>query len=158
MTKIPVYKNLFAIVDDCDADLVSKYSWRTSVSHKTIYAKTNRSRRDYGNSRGIFMHRLILGANKGLVVDHINGDGLDNRRSNLRICTPAQNRMNLRMNCRNKSGARGVSSYKRTGRWRAQIAVGGKKIHIGIFDSIVEASAAYEAKAAEVFGEFLRKI
>jgi len=92
----------------------------------------------------------------GFFVDHINGDGLDNRRQNLRVVTHAQNLMNQRRSAANTSGVKGVSWYRKTSRWKAQIAVFGKKMHIGYYLTKEEAAAAYEEASKRLHGEFGR--
>jgi hypothetical protein len=115
--------NLTVLIDADDVELVSRYSWYAVSSKNTKYAKTGRN---------IRMHRLILGVNDPyLVVDHINGDGLDNRKSNLRIVDSTTNVQNRQ---RSKVGNRCPGVYKERGRWRAQVTVNYKKHHLGIFD------------------------
>ncbi len=102
------------------------------------------------------MHRVILKAPGGLDVDHINGDGLDNRRINLRVCTRSQNLANQGTQARNLSGCKGVSWDKRTGRWITFISVNSKNHNLGRFDDLQTARAAYQAAAVRHFGEFAR--
>ena len=89
-------------------------------------------------------------------IDHVNGDRADNRIDNLRSVNQQQNNMNLPVYKNNTSGLRGVSFYKRTGRWKAQIQASGKKIGLGYFDTPDEAHAAYVSAAEELHGEFAR--
>jgi len=86
-------------------------------------------------------------------VDHKNGDPLDNRRQNLRLCTHAQNQHNTGLSCVNTSGFKGVS--KRGKRWKAQIRINGKQTYLGTYDTPEEAGAAYDAAALKVQGEFV---
>lgn len=102
------------------------------------------------------MHRLIMEAKQQQKVDHINGDGLDNRKENLRFATTSENAMN-KCSTKNKSSSyKGVSWYKRYKKWQAQIKFKGKSIYIGIFDTEIEAAKAYDNKAKELFGEFAK--
>lgn len=87
-------------------------------------------------------------------VDHINGDPTDNRRENLRLATTSQNRANIGKPGHNTSGVKGVSFYKRTGRFRAFLQSGGKHFHLGYFDTLSEAQEAYNRAAGQYFGEF----
>ena len=102
-----------------------------------------------------YLHREILPPPPGLLVDHINGDRLDNRRSNLRTATPSQNNANSRDRPR-KSGFRGVYPHRPTGRWIAQVSVAGRPQHLGIFDDPRDAARAYDLAAREQWGPFAR--
>lgn len=102
------------------------------------------------------MHRVITQAPKGMDVDHINGDQLDNRLQNLRVCTHKQNCSNTKLSVRNKSGHKGV--YPRHGKWRAVIQSDGKLRHLGSFETLLEARLAYAKAAKKHYGEFARII
>lgn len=115
-------------------------------------------RRDWhedGAHRYEMLHRLVTGAIGGQIVDHVNGDPLDNRRENLRICSHGQNMQNRRRHVNNSTGAKGVYPYK--GRFRAQIRTEGRKILIGAFDTVDAAAAAYAAAARKFHGAFARE-
>jgi hypothetical protein len=137
------------LVDDTDYELVSQYTWVIKIPGKsrTPYA--------YSNQLGKFMHVLIMGT-RG--IDHENHNGLDNRRENLRISTAQQNMFNRRKQIK-KSGSiyKGVR-YRKDGmgrdRWTAQIVFSGKYIHLGTFDTEVEAAKAYNDAAVQYFGGF----
>lgn len=106
---------------------------------------------------GLLMHRLILGCTADECADHINGNGLDNRRSNLRIATASQNSQNAKMHADNQVGYKGVFWAVRDGRWRAVIWIKGHgKLHIGAFDSKIEAARAYDEAAKKHFGQFAK--
>jgi len=102
----------------------------------------------------IHMHREIINAPADLQVDHINGNGLDNRRENLRLCTNAENARNRRLSKNNTTGYKGVDLD--ANRYRAQIRVGQKFVYLGRFDDPIEAAKAYDAAAREHYGEFAR--
>lgn len=151
MKKIKLTHNQYAIVDNIDFQKLGFYKWgaKWNTPTKSYYAV----RTVYeGGKRDVRMHREIMQVPKGLIVDHINHDTLDNRRSNLRICTYSQNNFNIRLRKDNSSGLRGVS--KMGDRWFAQIQHQGKKFHIGTFGSKEEASKAYQKRARELFKEF----
>src|SRR4029453_3163551 len=109
-----------------------------------------------GKKSPITMHRQILNVPKGVEVDHANLDGLDNRRSNLRIATRSQNNANRRGHHDNLSGVKGVSRHKETGKWMVQIAINNRDIYLGLFSRIKDAAAAYAQAANHYFGEFAR--
>ena len=106
------------------------------------------------------VHRIIYALRHGIElspdiqIDHINGDRSDNRISNLRMATNAQNQCNTKISSRNKSGYRGVSWSKSKGKWYAKIMFNQKTISLGYFNNKEEAALAYNKKALELFGEF----
>ncbi|GAG28472.1 unnamed protein product [marine sediment metagenome] len=102
------------------------------------------------------MHRMILGVEKGVDVDHINGDGIDNRRFNLRACLRSENGRNRRLSKNNKSGYKGVCWNKSCNKWVAQIKYNYKEYSLGCFFCIIKAAKAYDKAAREYFGEFAR--
>lgn len=156
MIEIPLTHGRIALIDDEDAELVSGHTWRAIVSKKTAYAVRNCSRLP-GPRRLVVMHRVILGLTDPRVfVDHINGNGVDNSRANLRIATNAQNLRNRSTPICNTSGVKGVFARRGGRRWRAQIKVDDRALYLGDFDTREEAAAAYDAKAAELFGPFAR--
>lgn len=107
---------------------------------------------DGGKTR--FAHRLLMGAKRGQVIDHINGDPLDNRRSNLRLCTQKQNVRNSRPRKGTESGLKGVRWQSSTQTWCAQIMVDGRREYLGHFSTAEEAAQVYDAAAVRLFGEF----
>jgi hypothetical protein len=119
-------------------------------SHGMYYA------RRYERGRQISMHRQIMQPPPGKVTDHMNGNGLDNRRSNLRNCLPTENGRNRQRNRRSRTGFKGVGQYKRTGKYYASIRFKGKTLYLGQYDTPVEAARAYDRKARELFGQFAR--
>ncbi|MGC4375768.1 AP2 domain-containing protein [Fictibacillus sp. Mic-4] len=146
--EIPLTKGKVAIVDEEDYEKLSRYKWFT---HGEGYA----ARAIWKPKRGIILlHRQIIGAKAGEIVDHINGDRLDNRKKNLRISDYKGNARNTVQ--RKKNGYKGVYRTRNNQRWRACISTGGKQIHIGTFDCEIEAALAYNKKALELFGEFAR--
>jgi hypothetical protein len=102
------------------------------------------------------MARYILGAPRGMPVDHINRDSLDNRRCNLRLCTPAENVRNSKIPTTNTSGYKGVTWYRRGRKWHAHIQINGKTIHLGYYNDKLAARDAYDAAATKYFGAFAR--
>lgn len=153
--RIPLTRGKFAIIDAADAELISGYKWHTHRSGNQFYAAARVTIAPY-TRRWVRMHRLIMNAPDHLVVDHINGDGLDNRRVNLRLATQQQNIFNRKKDYDNTSGFKGVEC--RTAdmglRCRARIRVNGKMIYLGTYGSAEEAARVYDAAAIEYYGEF----
>ncbi len=151
MKVIEITRGLSAIVDDEDYDLVAHRRWQAKPAVRQVEGKTAWYAQAQFDRRTVFMHRLILGAEKGQEVDHINGNGLDNRRANLRFCNRSQNSANTRRDPP-KSGFRGVYSDKRL--WAARISINGRRRSLGMFEDPADAARAYDAAAKEAFGEF----
>lgn len=101
-----------------------------------------------------YLHRLIMEPGYDMEVDHINHNVLDNRRENLRLCTREQNLMNRRKNKKSSSQFKGVSFYRPLNKWKAQIKINHKKIHIGYFENEIDAAKAYNKAAILYFGDF----
>lgn len=148
---VPLTRGLEAILDAADAGLVVRGSWAALVTpHGHAYAQRSGS----AGAPTVLMHRLILAAQPGQIVDHIDGDGLNNRRSNLRLCTHRQNMCNQVVSRRNRLGIKGVSLDR--GRYKAKITTAERTIHLGSYDTPEEAKAAYMGAAKALFGEFAR--
>lgn len=111
----------------------------------------------WSKEKRVAMHRAIASPAPGMEVDHINGDGLDNRRANLRVCTKSQNQRGQRVQGRNKTSVfKGVCWLKDRSRWGAHIKVSRKSVYLGTFKSEIDAALAYDAAARTYFGEFAR--
>lgn len=152
---ITLTNNCEAIIDAEDAALFGRLNWYAWARPHTTYAV--RSARDNEpGPRMVFLHRAVLSAPHGISVDHINGDGLDNRRANLRLASLSENNRNQRLAARNTSGFKGVTWHARQQRWQAQIKSGGKCFYLGLFDNRQEAHAAYCDAAKRMHGEFAR--
>jgi len=148
----------FALIDAEDLPRVAPYRW-----HATHDADTGRWYAERGERLGkgkgarvrtVRMHRAILDAPPGMEVRHRNGDGLDNRKANLVLCTRAQRNTTNRLFRSNTSGYRGVSWFAPAGRWRAKLRHGGTQLHLGYYATAEEGARAYDAKAAELFGVY----
>lgn len=147
MRKIALPNNQYAVVDDRDYNKLNRYNWCCdSKSYAMRVSITN------GKRKTILMHRQILGAKRGQVIDHINRKTLDNRQSNLRFCTTSQNKANGKIYANNLSGFKGV--YRDRSKWRSQIRVKGELFDLGTFLEKVEAAKAYNKAATRYFGEF----
>lgn len=147
MKEIELTQGKVALVDDDDFELLNQWKWYYHHGYAVRKCK----------EKMIFMHRIILKTPVGFDTDHINCKKLDNRRSNLRMCTKSQNQANKGIGASNKSGYKGVMWYKQTKRWHSQITHKGKKYHLGFFKNISDAIEAYKKKSKELFGDFSYK-
>lgn len=137
------------LVDDVDLDRVSAAGrWSIAVRRHTSYAEHR------FDGRLVMLHRWLLDAPKGVPVDHVNGNGLDNRRANLRLCTYSENGGNSQIHARNTSGFKGVCWNAREGKWMAYIGGRRTRKYLGYFQTAEAASAAYRRASGEFFGEF----
>lgn len=144
---IPLTKGRYAIIDAADFDRVARFNWCASVSGNRAYA--------YGwmNGRRVSLHRFLANAPQGMVVDHIDHNGLNDRRSNLRICTVRQNLYNSRP-WGKSSRFKGVCWNRHAKRWVACIWLHGRNQYLGQFTDEIEAARAYDRKAYELFGKY----
>jgi hypothetical protein len=154
--KIHLTEGKFAIVDPGDFYWLNNFDWVTKKGNKSFYAV--RFDNDCAKwPKMVSMHRQIMDFPKGLLVDHRNLDGLDNKRSNLRIATYCQNNCNIKTS---KAGCssqyRGVHWDKQSKRWRVHLQSEGKWIGVGYFDSEIDAARAYDKAALEYHKEFAR--
>lgn len=154
--QIPLTKGYVALVDEADYLAVSTMSWHVLKSKgrsdgTLAYAQT--TLRGAGGKRAL-MHRFLMKPPEELVIDHINGDGLDNRRANLRICTHAQNIANQRPQAR-WGAFKGVYRISHC-RWNVRICAAGKRLDLGMFSSEIAAATAYDDAARELHGEYAR--
>lgn len=151
--EIPLTNGLVTLVDDADYEAVTTAGpWHADHHAHLIYAARS-SRRADGTAVTQRLHTFLVAA---AYVDHRDSDGLNNRRSNLRPATASQNLANSRLRRDNTSGFKGVTFFRRTGRWAAQITVAGKARGLGYFATAEEAAACYDAAAIEAWGEFAR--
>lgn len=151
---IPLSKGMEAIIDTNDLHLICNSNWCAQSAPHTAYAVC--SVQTGGQRRRFFMHREIASPPKGFVIDHINGNGLDNRRSNLRIATCAENTHNQRLSIRSTSGVKGVTWHRTLSKWQAQITFGRTKKCLGVHDTIEGAQLAYAMASKELHGDFGR--
>lgn len=141
------------VIDAIDAPVAMHLTWYAHRERRQIYARSDVY--VYGKRKALLFHRVVMGAKPGQLVDHASGDGMDNRRCNLRFATHSQNSANRRAAVsRMYSDFRGVSVDKRSGKWIAQVGHGYRHINIGTFDEEVVAAAAYDIYAKALHGEF----
>jgi hypothetical protein len=153
--KIPLTQGQFAIVDDDDFEKLAGYKWAAMKNGRNFYASRTVKLKD-GRHRqvNIQMHRKILNAPKDALVDHINHNGLDNRRANLRFVTSRQNSWNVRKRHGCSSKYKGVHLQKRDGKWLANIICRGERFYLGCFDDEQSAAKAYDEKAKQLFKDY----
>lgn len=146
--EIPLSKGFVAIVDEADAEAVLAHKWSAFQHGRTVYAQ--RSVKRGGKWTSQRLHQFLTGFPR---TDHRNGNGLDNRRANLREATQGQNVYN-QIRTRGSSGFKGVTWWKRDGCWKAQISSNGRNRHLGYFRTAEAAAHAYDEAARELHGEF----
>lgn len=158
MKKIPLSQQgkhagkYFALVDDEDFEKLNKHKWFfRKLGRNNIYAITRISGE---KQKEIFMHRLLLKCPSNLFGDHIDGNGLNNQKGNLRIATKQNNQANSRIPKNNTSGYKGVRFRPDRNKFVARISFNDNTKHLGYFDTDIEAAKAYNQKALELFGEF----
>lgn len=149
MKEIKLTQGKVALVDDEDFENLNQCKWFAMKHGRTFYA--GRAIRVSGKRNTQSMHCLIM---NGKGIDHIDHNGLNNQKSNLRFCTSSENSMNRRKKQNCTSIYKGVSFFKRDKIWRAEIEINYRHIRLGRFVSEVEAAQAYNKKAIELFGEF----
>ena len=153
MIRIPLTQGQVALVDD-DCASLADLRWYAEKRERTFYATRNRPKVGGKNVGIVRMHHFVLPFLFGMEVDHINGNGLDNRRCNLRLAHHRNNQRNRRPN-RGRS-LKGAYLDKRSGRWASHLCSNGHLKHLGTFATAEEAARAYDAAASKEYGEFAR--
>lgn len=146
MTKILTAKGAECLVDDDVFEWARFFEWRLTSGYFFVE----------NAGRTVLLHRVVIGAEPGQEVDHVDANRLNNTRENLRICSRAENMMNRHCFRGGHSGFKGVTFHKRLGKWAAQITSKNKNKWLGSFDDEAEAARAYDAAARELFGSFAR--
>jgi len=156
MQKIPLTQGQFALVDDSDYEFLSQWKWYAHKHSSGDFHAMRASPRKNGKEYSIYMSRQILGLKHGdkRQADHINHNTLDNRQSNIRICTNQQNSFNRKSISNTSSKFKGVSWYERCKKWQAHIQMDRKRKHLGLFRSEKKAALAYDFAAKSLYGEF----
>jgi len=150
--EIKLDKEKVVVIDDDDFELIKNYKWYAYTDGKGHWYALTSIKTEKG-WRGMRMHRLIMKASPNEQVDHINHNGLDNRRENIRICTVSQNHQNRHIT-RGKSLYKGVYWDKEKKKWRAHIWIDRKRQFLGYFKTAKEAAERYNKEASELFKEF----
>lgn len=148
---VPLTQGRIATIDACDVPLVSGLNWVVLAARNTTYAQARLS-----GGKIVMMHRLLMNAPNGMLVDHKDMNGLNNRRENLRISTRSENAYNQGVVARNTSGFKGVCWHKASGKWMARITSNGIHEYLGLFDTAEKAYDAYCLAARQRHGDFAR--
>ena len=152
--KSKTHGDKFALVDDEDYNRITEYVWNLNKWGDTFYAIRTNHDKNNGLPSTVRMHRSAIFAPAGKSVDHIDRNGLNNQKENLRLCSVSQNQMNTKLRRDNKSGYRGVYWRTKSNKWNASITINGKQKTIGEYFCLIRAAKAYDDKAREHFGEF----
>ena len=158
MKEIPLTRGYVALVDDADFERVNAHKWQAKVYKRrtgSVYIYAMRSVRKNGKRTTELLHRFLNEGCGGLFVDHIDGNGLNNTRLNMRVCTNAENLRNSNSSC-GTSKYKGVTWHKQKKMWCSHIRVDRKLKHLGCFKSETDAALAYNAAALVLFGEYSR--
>lgn len=152
MKKIKLTQNKYALVDDEDFDRLNQYRWQAELNGHVWYAK----RRDNKNNKNIKMHRVIMKTPDGVKTDHMDRNGLNNQKSNLRICTDSENAWNRKKRIDNISGFKGVSYHRKTNKWQARIMINGTDFYLGLFTTKLKAYEKYCKVSVKYHGKYSR--
>lgn len=154
MKKVKLTQRKYTLIDDRDFKKVNEYKWCATKGGSNIFYAVRRLTISKNKIRLFYLHHAILGKKKNKVVDHINGNSLDNRRSNLQFVTYSQNSMKRHNRSHNKSGYRGVYLHNRGNRWIAQIRLKNKSFYIGSFINKKDAALAFNKMAKKFYKKF----
>lgn len=148
--KLPLTQGLYAIVDYDDFEFLSQFKWHALKLDGGYRAATRR------NKKTLYLHRFLMGEPNGIMVDHIDGDPLNNQRNNLRLCSQAENQRNCKKHKDNKSGFKGVhyANDRSLKKWVSQISFNKKVIVLGRFNNPEDAARAYDIGAKKYHKEF----
>jgi len=154
MKKIPLSNGKFTMVDDENYELLRQFKWHPQICGKYVYAY--RRHKINNKKTTISMHRSICFPPKNMEIDHIDGNGLNNIKKNLRICTTSLNQANSKKRKNTSSTYKGVSWHKILKKWQTRIRLNGKEIHAGYFQNEIDAAKAYDLTASNFFGDFAK--
>lgn len=156
MRQIELTQGKVGLVDDNDYAGLNQVRWCAHKNQGSWYAVRSSPRGSIAGKHTILMHRVILDAKPSQDIDHIDGNGLNNQRGNLRFCTDSENQCNSKKRRGCSSQYKGVAWNRGNGKWMAYIRVLGKRIHLGYFEEEEDAAKVYDAAAVEHFRQFAR--
>lgn len=154
MKKIKLTQGMFALVDDMDFEYLNQWKWHYNKGRGQGRAQRSTSRKSIEGKTSIFMHRIIMNVPKDMQIDHKNGNGLDNRKENLRVCTNMENNRNKGIARKNTSGVTGISWNKNYEKWHTYIKINNKFIFLGYFGDKEIAIQIRKQAEKQYFGEF----
>lgn len=155
MKEIKLPKDKIALIDDEDFEYLSQFKWYAHAHRRTFYARANVCI-SKGKRKSIKMHRIVMGlSDPRIKLDHVDHNGLNNQKCNLRTCTTQENSMNKLSALDSSSIYKGVTWHKFQKKWSARITKDGKCEHLGYFQDEADAAAAYNSRAVALFGEFV---
>jgi len=147
MKEITLTQGQIALVDDEDYNMLMRYKWHAAKCNNIFYAVT--TYRDAGKQINLFMHRMLLNPQKGKIIDHIDHNGLNNQKHNIRICTYSDNAQNRK----GKGNSKFKGVYYRRGKYEVAIRDNGKLKHIASTHDEIEAAKIYDINALAIYGE-----
>lgn len=154
--KLILTKGKTAIIDAEDFNRLDKWKWSYKNNGYAVRRQHLGMKEGKQIAKMVMLHREIINVPNGMVIDHINGNGLDNRKVNLRICTHQQNAQNSKKRKGKRSKYKGVSWFGRKGKWFSRIKVNGKQVCLGYYYDEMGAGCAYDAAAKKYFGQFAK--
>ena len=154
MREIELTQGKVTLVDDADYEWLSSWKWCANTNGSRSHWYARRNCYDGPHRTTVRIHRVIMDAQPGEQVDHINRNGLDNRRENLRICSHSENQHNAAKRRGCSSRYKGIYWHKGHGKWVAQVGLTGSRHHLGYFVNEIDAAHAYDDAARELHGEF----
>jgi len=154
---VALTKGYETVIDACDIPAILEFKWHAAVHSGVVYARRCAGRDASGRQKFEMMHRRLVSPPDDGCVDHVNGNGLDNRRLNIRTASRAENNRNAKRRIDNTSGHKGVSFHRRLGKWQAYINYEGKRRSLGYFNVENEAADAYRAASLILHREFRRQ-
>lgn len=153
MKEIKLTQGKIALVDDDDFEKLNQWEWHAKTFYKSKKWYAARSQK----GKTILMHRIILNPTSGMDIDHQDNNGLNNQKSNIRICTRSQNRENTGKRIDNKTGFKGVCWYQKYKKYSSSISHNRKRIFLGYFNTPLEAAKIYNEYAKKIHGDFAHK-
>ena len=154
MREIELTQDQVALVDDDDFEWVTAWKWHAHRNRKTFYVEWKRKKNDILGIHNVIWEHHFGPVPEGYTVDHIDNDGLNNQKLNLRLATATQQHQNQRIKSDNTSGYKGVSFHRTEQKWQARITINHKRVFLGYFSDPAEAAQARDRAVIEHYGDF----